>query len=188
MHKKTLLICTVFLTLVLLVIMTGMYPVAIVNGSPIYFRNWRKLEDAQKKYTNAQTKSIGIKSLDFSEAENKDLALAIKKDSLTSLIEDRIIQQDGDEVVAQFKDLSQKRLDDVISGNSGLDKAVKTVYNLSFSDFKNLVLLPQSRRDVLRIFLAGQGKNFDEWLANAKSRKDIKLYFAPFRWDGQEVK
>lgn len=186
--KKTFLIPTAVLALVLLIVMTGFYPVALVDGSPIYFRAWRKLEEAQKKYTNAQAKSVGLKSADFSSAENKEISLTIKKEALTSLIEDRIMEQEGDKVIAQFAELSQKRLEDTVSGNENLDKAVRTVYALSFSSFKNLILLPQSRRDVLRVFLAGQGKNFEEWLKDAKSQKSVKLYFVPFRWNGDRVR
>ncbi len=187
--KKIWVVSTLTVALLVVVLMMGLYPAARVGDSFIWKRTWQKAEEAEKKLTNTQAKSLNLKPVNFSIAENKDLLTGIKQDTLTSLIEDMIIQQDGIKIVQNLAELSKKRMQDTIQGGGqDLDKAVRTVYNLSLEDFRNLVLLPQARRDVLRVFLASEGKNFEEWLKSEKQKKNVKLFLVPFRWDGERVK
>lgn len=187
--RKPILFFAIPITIFLIVIMTGLYPVALVEGSPIWRRQWLKAEVAEKKLTNTQAKSFGFKPVNFTVSGNQDLLRVLKRDTLTALIEDKIISVEGKKIIENFEDLSQKRLMDTLqSGGADFNQAVRTVYNLSLKDFKNLVLLPQARRDVLRVFLASEGKNFEEWLKETKHRKEVKLFLVPFRWAGEEIK
>ncbi len=185
--KKITLSLTVVAGLFIATIMTGYYPVVLVDNSPIFFGTWQKTEEAQKKFTNVQASSSGLDPVDFAARENKDILRAFKITALNLLIENKIIEQEGGKVIPDFNDLSKKRLESVMAGEGDLSGAVKTVYSLSISEFKNLILLPQARRDVLRIFLANDGKNFDDWLKARKKEKTVKTKFIPFRWNGTEL-
>lgn len=188
MKNKKFIIPTAILALFIMVIMTGSYPVAFVDGSPIFYHTWQKTEEAEKRFSNTQDKSLGVKPLDFSKPENLEMLKEVRRSTLTFLIENKIIEQAGGEVIADFKNISQKRMDTVMQEGGDLKTAVKTVYNLDVADFQNLILLPQSRRDVLKIFLANEGKSFDDWLAEQKKAKKIQLMFTPFTWDGEQAK
>ena len=181
--KKFLAALTVLAALFITVIMTGFYPVVLVDNSPIFFSAWQKAEEAQKRFTNVQASSSSLDPIDFASPENKDILRAFKIASLNLLIENKIIEQEGGKIIPDFNDLSKKRLESVMAGEGDLSGAVKTVYGLSVSEFKNLILLPQARRDVLRIFLANEGKNFDDWILARKKEKIIKTRFIPYRWD-----
>lgn len=189
LHNKFIFTITSLVAFILIMIMAGLYPVALVDGSPIWRIRLHKAEEAEKKLTNTQAKSLGFKPVNFTSSANKDLLNGLRQDILTTLIEDKIIKEKGGKVVEKFEELSRKRMMDTLQGGGAdLSKAVRTVYNLSLSDFEDMVLLPQARRDVLRIFLAGDGENFEEWLKEAKAQKSVKLFLVPYRWDGERVK
>lgn len=189
LKNKFIFITTSLIALVLIIVMAGLYPVVLVDSSPIWKNGLQKAEEAEKKLTNTQAKSLGFKSVNFGSSANKDLLKGLRQDILTALIENKVIKEEGVKIVEKFEELSQKRMTDTLQGGgSDLSKAVRTVYNLSLKDFENMVLLPQARRDVLRVFLAGEGKNFEEWLKEAKQNKKIRLILVPYRWDGERVK
>lgn len=189
LQNKIILSITGVTAVILIIVMAGLYPVALVNGSPIWRNSLRKAEEAEKKLTNTQAKSFGFKPVNFTSSANKDLLNGLRQDILTTLIDNKIIKEDGVKVVEKFEELSRKRMMDTLQGGGAdLSKAVRTVYNLSLKDFENMVLLPQARRDVLRVFLANEGKNFEEWIKEIKSKKSVKLFLVPYRWDGEKVR
>lgn len=189
LQNKIVLSITGLTAIILVIVMTGFYPVALVDGSPIWRNRLHKAEEAEKKLTNTQAKSLGFKPVNFTSSGNADLLRGLRQDILTTLIENEIIEKEGNKIISNFEELSRKRMADTLQGGGAdLTKAVRTVYNLSLNDFQNMVLLPQSRRDVLRIFLANEGKNFEEWLKEIKAGKSIKLFLVPYRWDGERVK
>ncbi|MDP3729231.1 MAG: hypothetical protein Q8R26_00530 [bacterium] len=189
LHNRLVVSFTVLIAIALVILMAGLYPVALVNNRPIWRSHLRKSEEAEKRLTNTQAKSLGFKPVNFTSSTNQDLLNGLRQDILTTLIEGKIIEEEGKSVVEKFEELSQKRMMDTLQGGgTDLSKAVRTVYNLSLKDFENMVLLPQARRDVLRVFLANEGKNFEEWLKDIKGKTKIRLFLVPFRWDGERVK
>lgn len=189
LQNKYIFIGTFLTALILIVVMIGLYPVVLVDSSPIWRNRLRKAEEAEKKLTNTQAKSLGFKPVNFSSSGNQDLLNGLRRDILTTLIENKIIREKGAGAVEKFEELSRKRMTDTIQGSgSDLSKAVRTVYDLNLKEFQEMVLLPQARRDVLRIFLANDGKNFEEWLKEEKAKKSVKLFLVPYRWDGERVK
>ena len=189
LQNKLVLTATILIAFVLLITMTGLYPVALVDRAPIWRNHLQKAEEAEKKLTNTQAKSLGFKPVNFTSSGNADLLRGLRQDILTTMIENKIIEKEGKKIISNFEELSRKRMTDTLQGgDADLAKAVRTVYNLSLKDFQNMVLLPQSRRDVLRVFLANEGKNFEEWFKKIKLETKIRLFLVPFRWDGEKVK
>lgn len=186
--KKYIFFTLPFLAaLVLGIIMTGFYPVAVVDSSPVFFRTWKIAEDAAKRFFNVQAHTTRSKPIDFSLPESADLLLSVKRDTLTFLIEDRVILQKGGELFKNFEEAAKSRVLAALSAKGALRSQGALVYGLSEEDFMELVLLPQARRDVIRESLAKEG-DFESQLREMKKGKSIKLYFVPFRWDGESVR
>lgn len=174
--------------ILLILVMTGLYPVALVDGSPIFQRTWKKAQNAAKTFTNAQAQSSRADPIDFTSSENQELLLDVMRGTLTSLIEDSAIRQKGDEVVDGLGVLSRERVADALRQVKDPAAAAKLVYGLSLDDFRELVLLPQARRDVLKEVLKEGGQDFDSWLRDVKGSLTVRLFFVPFRWDGEMAK
>lgn len=114
--------------------------------------------------------------------------LEIKRGTLTFLIEDAIIRQKGDEVIEGLGVLSREKALEALRSSNDPTGAAKAVYGLSLDDFRDLVLLPQARQDLLKEALIEKSQNFDTWLRDAKKKIMVRLFFVPFRWDGEAVK
>ncbi len=168
-------------------VVTGIYPVVIVGATPIFARTWQKAEGAAKSFEFAQARARGAEPINFSSAENRELLLEVKRGTLTFLIEDAIIRQKGEEVIDGLGALSRELAVEALRESSNPEKAARAVYGLGLNDFRDLVLLPQARRDVLKEALVERRQNFDTWLRDAKKRASVRLMFMPFRWNGEEI-
>lgn len=187
MAKFIIFITTFFLALFIIVVMTGFYPVAIVEGTPIFQRTWRKAEDAAKNFIKAEAVKSG-KAIDLSSSENADFLLEVKRGTLTFLIEDLILQKEGGKVIDGFERLNKERVDTALREGENLEQASRLVYGLDLKDFVSLVLLPQARRDVLQEALGEKAQDFNVWFLSVKKSKQVRLMFIPFRWDGEVVR
>lgn len=182
----TLIVIVIFCLIVLAA--TGSYPVALVGNMPIFARTWHKAESAAKRFSDAQAQASRALPINFSSDEGRELLLEVKRGTLTFLIEDVIIRQKGDEVIEGLGVLSRERALEALRSSTDPTSAAKAVYGLSLNDFRNLVLLPQARQDVLKEALMEKGQNFDTWLRDAKKSTRVRLFFVPFRWNGETVK
>lgn len=186
LDKSMRWIITIFLIGIFLIIVSvgGWYPVALVNTTPIFYRTWKNSEIASKNFTQTQLRAAKNKSIDFSSPENAQILLEVKRGTLTFLVEDAIIKKEGEKFVG-FSALAYQKVNEAVKDSDDLASAARAVYGISLDDFYNFVLLPQARRDVLKDVL---GSDFDSWFASVKREKKIRLFFVPFRWDGEAVK
>lgn len=171
----------------LALIAVGIYPVAIIGTTPIFARTWQKAENAAKSFEFAQARARGAKAVDFSLAENRELLLEMKRGTLTFLIEDAIIIQKGEGVIDGLGTLSRELALEALRSIDDLGSAARAVYGLSTDELRDLVLLPQARKDVLKEALSERNQDFDTWLRDAKKRARVRLMFVPFKWNGEEI-
>lgn len=184
MNKKwhILIVCILLIIAGVIMVTNKIYPVAIVNGSFVWHRTWRALERATEHALIVELTASKTKL----PADNQ-AALILKKDALTRLIEDRIITLKGKKEFTNFESHSQDRVNRAISDKQKLEKAAMFMYGLSAQGFNDLVLMPQSRREVAQEDLEKRHISFDDWFGQAKKEAHVRLLFVPFTWDGERV-
>lgn len=185
--KKFIIVSAILFFLFFVIIFSGFYPVALVNGAPLYFRIWKKLEKSSMRFAKIQLEKIQKKPFDFSAKENVGLLLQGRKETLTLLIEDIIIEQQGKKLAADFEKFSKVRVEDALRKGKNMGNAATFFYGLSIDDFKELVLFPQARRDILREELENKGQNFESWLSEIKKKSRVRMLLVPFKWNGASV-
>lgn len=187
--KKLFFFCGFILaTGFLAVIFTGWYPVAIVGGSPIFYRTWQEALRAATSFTNIERQSAGENPIDFNLPENAGFLREAKRGTLLFLIEDLIVRHAGEKLHKDFEFLSRKRAEDESGqGGGSLERAAKFVYGLPFDKFRELVLYPQARRDAARELLRENGLELEVWLRDAKKDASVRLMFVPYSWDGEAI-
>lgn len=186
--SKKLFVGSIIIFLCLISIFTGYYPVAVVDGSLVFFITWRKMEDSVKYFANIELRSAGQPLIDFSGAENRELLLSERRDTLTFLIEDALIAAEGRKLVRGFKKSAASRTKEAVGNGYSMAEAARISYNLDFDDFQKLVLLPQARSEILLGVFQERGLDFAGWLQDSKRNKKVFLLFTPFSWNGEGVK
>ncbi len=159
------------------------YPVAFVNGSPIWYRTW-------DQYSRSMRHSliIELKNVQQSFTPSTDFDMVVQKESLRALIEDRILTQSARALFPQFNFMSEERIASVISAFVDVKNAAQSLYGLNKNDFYTLILLPQAHREVAEIELDKKNINFAVWLAGVKKKTNVTVLSSRFFWNGEEIK
>lgn len=167
---------------------TELYPVAVVDGSPVWMRTWERMINAAEKFTNAERQARGESPLDFSLPENKRISNDIRRNTLTYIIEDKIISEEGNNFIDGFGSSAGEEVQKILNASARDPKEIaRDVYGISVDEYKALILAPQARRSVLRGALESRGRTLDEWLYEMKIKKSVKIYFTEYRWNGKTV-
>lgn len=169
-------------------VLGGFYPVALVDGSPVFYRTWQRAENAAIKFIQTSARMSGSAPPDLSRQENAEILLGIKRDTLTFLIEDKIAGKSGERVLKEFAARANKKIDEALRDNPQVEAGAKLAYGLGLDDFREYVLLPQARKDLLEETFKARGQDYGEWIALAKRSSAVRLYFVPFSWDGEKVR
>lgn len=166
----------------------GFFPVASVNGKFISSHAWQRAIRAERRVINAHAFASRSRQIDFSSPENVELFGLIRKSMLTFLIDSAIMQKEGVALVPDLWQLSIQRVNDELGKSKITEQTASAVYGLDLALLKEMVLLPQARQEILNQTLEASGKNFDDWLSEARGRTNVKFYFVPFAWDREGVK
>jgi len=158
----------------------GIYPMALVNNTIISKRDFIRSYQAATVYYSNALKTYAGKEIKGKSAN--EFMLELKRAVLDNLIENVLIYS---ELKNQVGDQLTALLEDKIPPFQ--ESAALTVYGLNAADFKEIVLAPQARREILENQLSLKNENFDDWLKFV--RKSAKVYLFTFRvnWDGEEV-
>lgn len=184
--KIILIFILVFSPVILVIVWGGFYPVALIDNSYILARTWKRAKTAAKNFSIAEAKSVGSEPPNFEESTNA--SREIKRNTLTFLIEDEILREEGENLMRGFDRLSRERISEAMRQGGDLNRAAELVYGLKFQEFQELVLMPQARRDTAREILAERQIDFDRWFPDVKRKTKVRLLFVTFIWDGEAVR
>lgn len=148
----------------------GLYPVAIVNGSPIWARDLIIQRGAAiVYYQNALRVSFPEGSKDLTE---------IRRAALDKLIENVLIYKElRNRVGAELGGLVDRKM-------PVFKDSVAAIYGLTPAKFKELVLEPQARRELLegRLFL--DKESLGDWLWQARKKANVIILSSRLGWNG----
>lgn len=145
-----------FLILVIFIVLQlNFYPVALTSKWIITDRQFNKIVESSLVYYQ-KTFSVYTTSTPIVDAKFQK---EIKRAALDKLIEDKIINEILSEKLGS-KELERLANDKLttLSVNNDIANASQALYNLSLKDFKNLVLMPEAKREIL----TEQGINLQE--------------------------
>ena len=188
-HYKPYVIFSSFIVLGLLVfflISGGFYPILSVNGSFVsartFWKNYQASSVYYKKVMDAYSSTVQDKSK-IEPVNTND----IKKLALTQIVENILISAEVQKELGGDLDAIVAGRISKIDGDTDLQKAAEGVYGLNFAEFKDEILVPLAKEEILtgRLFL--QGKKLGDWLDEAKKSSQVKIYSNQFFWDGKEV-
>lgn len=162
----------------------GYYPIAVVNGHFITAKTFASdYAVASVYYDNI------LKTYEKSSSTPEILTPSqIQQSVLTGLIENALIEDGARKEIGNSLDkLVDEKVNQAADSDSGIEKAVKSIYGINMNDFKKEILVPQAERDVLTGSLFLKGQKIEDWLAAAKKSGNIMILSGKFYWDGENV-
>ncbi len=163
----------------------GNYPIAFIDFSVISARDYNKNYSSSLNYYEKALKTYAQDSQVLKADEAKQ---EIKRAVLDNLIEDILIDRELKKEIKQddLSALIEKKISE-ISESQIADKATETLYGFSFNEFRERVLKPQAKKEILgnRLFLAGI--DFDEKMKDIRAQARIKIFLSGFKWKDGEV-
>ena len=173
-----ILIITIIIVIVAYLILSGFYPVALVNFNSISAHEWEaNLTAAYAYYQKTSNNSL-------SNAAQKKIQRVI----LCKLIREEIIHQ---ELTNRVKNSELAAIIDNkvknFTADSQTPELVKNFYGLSMERFDKL-LIPVAEEEILggRLFI--ENKNLSEWLKENRKKARLIILLPDFSWDGEKVK
>ncbi len=185
-NKKKLIIFSASATgIIVILILFGVYPIALVGISPIMVNDYNRNYSTSLNYYE---KALETYAQDSQVLKADEARREIKRAVLDNLIEDILIDRELKKEIKQndLNALVEKKISE-ISENQIADKAVETLYSFSLSEFKERVLKPQAKKEILenRLFLAGI--DFDEKIKDIRAQARVNIFLSGFEWNGKEV-
>jgi len=164
----------------------GFYPIAVVNGAFVGASRFTQTEGFVKTYYDNARKVYNLPDLKPGDAQYEREIARATLDQLVSyeLMKEELEAEMGNDLGAV---VDQKIENTKKASGSDFAKAVETVYGISVDRFKDTVLVPEAREEILRGRLFAAKKDFDEWLTGAKKNARVMILHPDLQWDGGKV-
>lgn len=161
------------------IIHLGYYPVAIVNSDFISAKTLNEEFAAALRYYSA-----ALKGKDGVNIESREFRREIRRATLGDLIDKSLIYNEvKNRLGSDLDNLVNNKIDQQLTNRKNVEDAAKLLYGLNLADFRELVLIPQARKEILegRLFL--EKRDFDSWLSATEKSAKVFIITPEFYWD-----
>lgn len=163
-------------------ILSQSYPVALVDWKPIFAKDFNNdYQAALTYYKNA----LEIYAKDSTVLNADETKMEIKRAVFDNLIENILIEKKLRQEIGNdkfYETVANKIEESVKKGD--IQKAAETLYGFSFDEFKERVLTPQAKKEILEDLFKN---DFEEKLKEMKTTAKIIMLLPDFEWNGKEV-
>src|SRR3989344_409762 len=147
----------------------GYYPVALVDFKPISAKSLDEAFFSAEHYYEEAVRN-GSLTLSLEDLRKKEILMEIRRASLDKIIINMLIHRElKKEVGSDLSGIVGDKIDSLEIKSPDFGEAVLAVYGLSLNRFREIVLLPQAREEVLRGNMTLKNRDFDAWLKDAKA-------------------
>lgn len=163
-------------------ILSQSYPIALVNWKPIFTKDFnRDYQAASTYYKNA----LETYSEDSNVLNADEIKIEIKRAVLDNLIENSLIEKKLRQEIGndKLRETIANKIKE-ITGKEDIKKAAETLYGFSFDEFKERVLAPQAKKEILEDLFKN---DFEEKLKEIKKAAKIMIFIPNFEWNGEGV-
>jgi len=147
MKTSKIILCLIGLSIlaIFVILKLNFYPIALTSKWIITERQFIKITNSSLAYYQ-KTFFVYTTSTPIADAKFQK---EIKRAVLDKLIEDKIINEILSEKLGskELEKLVNEKMAN-LSINNEIANASQTLYNLSLKDFKNLVLIPEAKREI----------------------------------------
>lgn len=152
------------------VLHNGLYPVALVNGSAISANEFERVATAALHFYVKSSEAVKRRTLTPEEVDT--LYAEIRRGTLDKLIGERLVDV---ELTARLGErahvLAEGKVDTASSDE--LRAAVPVLYGMAYADFRDMLLVPEAKVEVLKESLGRDSLDAQTWFSSA--RRDARV-------------
>lgn len=163
----------------------GLHPIAIVEGKLINHRTFEKGYRASLYYYQ---NSLGANSDQFEDFEK--LKGELKKSVLQNLIDNVLVDKRLTALLGNAaNERVNKKIENLKLNSQEFGEATLILYGLGFQDFKDLILVPLARKEVLVEYLKTdfQDADLESLLMEARQQASVIMLDSTFSWENGAV-
>lgn len=167
-------------SLVLLAVAAGWYPLALVNRRPIWASSYRAYVASAIAYQQAAHDTYATSSPLLSAQGERALGSV----ALDELVEQKLLQEGLEQLVGDNASrLVENKMQD-LSKEPQLEGASRALFQLDPDAFRRIILRPQAMREVLSGRLYLEGKTLEQWTDEQRKSARVRLLTGAYAWDG----
>ena len=174
------------LIILMYLIFSGAWPVALVNGHPITFSEFGRNYNIAYHFYQSELK---INNKDTSVLDSKDGIAELNRAVLDSTIENEIINEELNKILKpdDLNSIIDEKISKVDLNSDNFQKGAELLYGLSLNDFKQFVLVPKAKEQIMQGRLFSENRQLGDWLKEKKSQSRVVIFIPGLAWDGGGV-
>lgn len=166
---------------------TGRWPVGMVDGTPVTYLAFKDNFLTAERFYRSSLKMAGQ---DERVMMAKEVQRDLQRATMEGLVEGILIDRELEKKYAA--DDLQRLIDNKVNGvdvsSEEMKKATELLYGLTTDRFRELVLVPKAKQEILEGNLILQDGTFNDWLTDRKKEASISIFIPALYWDAGEVK
>lgn len=165
----------------------GYYPVAVVNGSVISANEFERVATAALHFYVKSSEAAKRRTLTPEEVDA--LYAEIRRGTLDKLIGERLVDA---ELMARLGEraavLAEEKVD--MASSDELRAAVPALYGIVYADFRDMLLVPEAKVEVLKESLGVDSIDAQTWFSSARDNARVMIGLPKLVWQngGVEIK
>ena len=166
-------------------ISNGFFPAAYADGEFISARTQEAQVTAAVTYYDTIIKQAPPQG--SAPKSVKEITPEIRRGVVEKLIENSIVRHQFAKKLGTAKQLIDAKVNDPALDKDETKKNIKALYGLDIPAFKQMVLMPQARKELLAAKIAEEKLNFEDWLKARKKEARVIIFLKGLSWNGAEV-
>lgn len=167
--------------------MSGYWPIALAGPTPISYNAFR---DNFYMVEHFYRSNIKIAGEDDRVVDAKDVQRDLQRATMEGMLERLAIDRELERRYASsdLDRLVQNKVGGITLDSEDMKKGTELLYGLTPERFKELVLIPKARQEILEGNFTLQNISFSDWMMEQKKAMRVSVFIPGMRWENGEVK
>jgi hypothetical protein len=165
---------------------TGYWPIALVERTPVTYNTFRENFVMADHFYRSNLK---INGEDDRIVMAKDVQRDLQRVTMEGLVEGILIDHELSKryAASDLQQLVNNKLNGVDLSSADMGRATELLYGLTPDQFRELVLIPKAKQEILEGNLMLQDGNLNDWIGTRKNEASVSVFIPTLYWNKNSV-
>lgn len=165
---------------------SGNWPIALVERTPVTYNTFKENFVMADHFYRSNLKITGK---DDRVVMAKDVQRDLQRVTMEGLIESILIDHELSKryTASDLQQLIDNKLSGVDLSSTDMEKGTELLYGLTTDQFKQLVLIPKAKQEILEGNMMLQGGKLEDWLATREGEASVSVFIPTLYWNKNAV-